>query len=290
MQNQTLTRSTLAAAAAVLGAATAAQAKQSVDKKPVDKKTGKKTVANSEFKGAPEPAAVEKDFETLKTFNWGENPQQFREMLGAIEDAVPATHGDAPARAELATKLSAVLSSSASRAAKDYACRKLLIIGTAEAVSALAPLLLDKDLSHMGRYALERIQAPEAAKALRDGLAKTSGNLKAGMAGSLGARRDAESISDLTALLGDSDALIALAAATALGDIGTAESAKALQDAQPSAEPVKMRVADARLTAAERLLSAGDHEAAKSVYKSLITSPVKAVKLAATRGLLLASK
>ena len=141
----------------------------------------------------------------------------------------------------------------------------------------------------MGRYALERIPAPEAAEALREALAKTSGEQKAGIAGSLGVRRDKESVSDLAALLGDSDELVALAAATALGDIGTVESAKALQNAAASAEPVKVRVADARLTAAEKLLAAGDRAAARKVYTSLIGSPVKSIKLAATRGMLMAS-
>ena len=105
----------------------------------------------------------------------------------------------------------------------------------------------------------------------------------------MGARRDAPSIAALAALLTDADPQIALAAATALGDIGTAESAKALQEATPTAEPVKLRVADAQLTAGERLLAAGDRTAAKAVYQSLLASPLKNVKLAATRGLLLAS-
>jgi HEAT repeat protein len=261
-------------------------------KKPAGKKPGgKKSPAfTPEYKGAPDKAALDKAFETLKTFNWGADIKTFHEMLGAIEDAVPASHADTAARTDLETRLAAVLGGGASRAAKDYACRKLTIIGTAAAVPALAALLTDKELSHPARYALERIPAAEAAKALRAGLAKTSGAEKAGVAGSLGARRDAESIGDLAALLGDSDAAVALAVATALGDIGTAESAKALQDATPATEPVKMRVADARLTAAEKLLAAGDHEAAKTVYKSLLASPVKSVKLAATRGLLLAGK
>ena len=89
--------------------------------------------------------------------------------------------------------------------------------------------------------------------------------------------------------MGDSDAAIALAAATALGDIGTVESAKALQDAKPASDAVKLRVADARLTAGERLLAAGDKAGALAVYKSLIASPAKSIRLAATRGLLLAS-
>jgi HEAT repeat protein len=55
--------------------------------------------------------------------------------------------------------------------------------------------------------------------------------------------------------LADSDELVALAAATALGDIGTATSAEALHNATTTAEPVKLRIADARLTAAEKLLA-----------------------------------
>jgi HEAT repeat protein len=149
--------------------------------------------------------------------------------------------------------------------------------------------LPDKDLSHMARYALERIPAGEAGKALRDALARTSGAEKAGVIGSLGARRDAESITDLASLVGDSDAMIAAAAATALGDIGTIESAKALQHAKPASDAVELRVADARLTAAERLLAAGDKAGARTVYKSLIATSAKNICLAATRGLLMAS-
>ncbi len=267
MQYQTITRSAVAAAATVLGAAAAV----------------------AEDKPALDKAAIDKAFESLKTFDWGVDNNKFRALLGPIEDALPATHGDAAARKELETKLAAVLSTGASRAAKDYVGRKLAIIGTAESVSALAALLPDKDLSHMARYALERIPAPEAAKALRDSLAKTSGTQKAGVIGSLGVRRAAESIADLAALVGDSDESIAVAAATALGDIGSVESAKALQDAKPASDPVKLRVADAQLTAGECLLTAGDKAGALAVYKSLIASPEKSVRLAATRGLLLAS-
>ena len=267
MQYQTITRSAVATAATVLGAAAAV-----ADEKP-----------------ALDKAAIDKAFEALKTFDWGVDRNEFHKLFDPIEDAVPATHGDVAARKELETRLAAVLPSGASRAAKDYVGRKLAIIGTAESVPALAALLPDKDLSHMARYALERIPAAEAAKALRDALAKTDGAEKAGVIGSLGTRRDAESIADLAALVGDSDARIALAAATALGDIGTVESAKALQDAKPASTLVKARVADARLTAGERLLAAGDKAGALAVYKSLITSKAKNVRLAATRGLLLAS-
>ena len=89
-----------------------------------------------------------------------------------------------------------------SRAAKDFACRTLTVIGTAASVPALAALLADAELSHMARYALERIPAPEAAAALRDALPKLSGKLKIGVIGSLGVRRDEASVPALAALLG----------------------------------------------------------------------------------------
>jgi len=267
MQNPALTRSAAATVAAILGA-TAALAD---DKPTVDK------------------ASLEKSFEALKTFNWGPDNPKFLELLGAIENAVPATHGNEAARKELESKLTEVLPTGASRAAKDYVGRKLAIVGSAESVPALAALLTDKDLSHMARYALERIPAAEAAEALRDALSKTSGAQKAGVIGSLGVRRDAASVTDLAALVADSDQSIGRAAATALGDIGTVDAAKALQEAKPASTHVKMRAADARLTVGERLLAAGDKEGALAVYKSLMGSEAKNVKLAATRGLLLAS-
>ena len=74
-------------------------------------------------------------------------------MLGPIEDAVPASLGDAAARKELETRLVALLAGGTSRAAKDYVCRALTFVGTADSVPALAAMLPDKDLSHMARYA-----------------------------------------------------------------------------------------------------------------------------------------
>jgi len=152
-------------------------------------------IAGAADKPAVDAAAVDNAFAALKTYDWGGD----RNALKAIDDAVAATHGDAAARKELETRLAAVLKTDASRAAKDFVCRKLTVIGTAASVPALAPLLADKDLSHMARYALERISDPEAAQAMRDALPKVSGALKVGVIASLGVRRDAASVSALSA-------------------------------------------------------------------------------------------
>ena len=264
------TQSTLAAAATVLGAtASLAADKPSTDKAAFDK------------------AALDKAFQKLTSYKWGTDPKS----LAPITDAVTATHGDEAARKELEARLVAVLISGAPRAAKDFVCRKLTVIGTAESVPALAGLLPDKDLSHMSRYALERIPAAEAAQALRDALPKLSGKLKIGVIGSLGVRRDEPSTSALAALVCDGDAAVACAAANALGDIGTADAAKALQESWKSAaKGVKPMLADACLAIAERLLAEGDKAAAVKIYKSLMSADApKNVRLAATRGLLLAS-
>jgi HEAT repeat protein len=228
---------------------------------------------------------LDKAFEVLKTYDWGTD----RNLVKPIDDAVVATHGDAVARKELETRLAAVLTTGISRDAKDYVCRSLMVVGTAESVPTLAGLLVDKDLSHMARYALERIPAPQAAQAMRDALPKLSGALKVGVIGSLGVRRDAESVPALASLLADAaDKAVARAAACALGDIGTPDAAKELAEfAQLASDDRMSAVADAALTCAERLLAAGNKADAMNVYKSLkADNQPKQVRMAAMRGLL----
>ena len=66
---------------------------------------------------APDKAAVDKAFQALQTFDWGQD----RGPLRAIDDAIVATHGDAAARKDLESRLLAVVTGSTPRAAKDFA-------------------------------------------------------------------------------------------------------------------------------------------------------------------------
>ena len=222
-------------------------------------------------------------FEALKTYDWGMD----REAVSPIDDAAIASLRNPAARKALETRLAAVLKSNAPRDAKDVVCRALRKMGTAASVPTLAALLADKDLSHMARYALERIQAPAAGAALRGVLPKVSGALKVGMISSLGARADAASAPALIGLLGDADATVVIAAATALGEIATAKAATALVAAAEKAPAAaKPAVIDGALRAAEQLAAAGKKADAMVVYKAFSKSAVKHVKLAAMRGLL----
>ena len=84
---------------------------------------------------------------------------------------------------------------------------------------ALAPLVLDEELSVHARNALERIPGPESEKALRDALGQAKGRTRIGVINSVAARRDAASTPVLIKILGE-DPESAAAAAKALGEIG----------------------------------------------------------------------
>ncbi len=225
---------------------------------------------------------LDQAFEALKTYDWGAD----RKALNPIDEAINTTHGDAAARKELEAKLLAVLTSDAPRDAKDFVCRKLMRIGSAASVGSLAELLSKKDHSHMARYALERIPAPEAAKAMRDALSSVSAELKVGIISSLGTRQDEASVATLGKLIGDQDVAVARAAAHALGAIRSPAAANALTGSKPS-DDAQSATTDASFACAEALLSDGKQTEALSVYKGLAgADQPKHVRLAATRGML----
>ncbi|HYW81159.1 MAG TPA: HEAT repeat domain-containing protein [Thermoguttaceae bacterium] len=225
---------------------------------------------------------LDQAFEALKTYDWGQD----RNLVEPIREAVVASADNADERKALETRLADVLKTDVSYDSKQFVCRELMIIGTAASVPTLAALLTDEKMAHVARYALERVTAPEAAKALRDALGTTKGELKIGVIASLGVRGEAESVAPIAALLGDSDAAIVRSAAIALGAIRSSAAAKALAGAKPTAE-TQTAISDALLACAEALLADGNKAEALTIYKGLLSGDKpKQVKLAASRGLL----
>jgi len=221
---------------------------------------------------------LDKAFETLQSYEFGDDLG----ALSRIDEAIVATQHHAAGRRDLEARLIGVLKSDATRNGKDFACRKLKVVGTKRSVPLLAAMLTDPNHSHMARYALESMPHAAAGKALLSALPKVTGKLKIGVMGSLGVRQDKESVPALAALLGEDDALIAESAAHALAAIRSADAAKVLASATPTAA-----VTDASLACAESLLAAGDKTSALAIYRRLAQGePAKHVKLAATRGLL----
>ena len=239
---------------------------------------------------AYEPASLDKPIEVLKAFDWGGDTSAFQ----PIDAAVVAAHDDPAARADLEKRLGGLLGAGTSRAAKEYVCRKLSLIGTAASVPSLAALLPEKEHSHMVRFALERIPAAEAAEALRKAMVSLQGDLKIGMISSVAGRGDATAVPMLAALL-TGDSRMAVAAADALGRLRTPEACQALAKAGGVADKAAAAaITDARLACAESLLRQGKRTEAKAIYTSLhdeaskadTTTTAKAVRLAATRGIL----
>lgn len=75
-------------------------------------------------------------------------------------------------------------------AGRAFLCRMLALVGSAKSVPALSALVRVPKTADAARTALEIIPGPEAGTALRDALASLPGNAKAGLIGSLAARRD----------------------------------------------------------------------------------------------------
>ncbi len=209
--------------------------------------------------------------------------------VAAISELVAATHGKPHQRKELAGRLAAVLRSNAPNGAKDLACRQLAIIGTAEQVPALAALLSDEKLSHIARFALERIPGPVADEALRQTMGKARGTLLVGVINSVGQRRDEKAVGELGRLLGDADPAVAAAAAAALGKIGPAAADTLVQALGSAPARVRPAVAHACALCAEALAAQGKRDEAAALYDRLRHAKVpKTVRIAATRGAVLA--
>jgi HEAT repeat protein len=232
--------------------------------------------------------ALEKAFTELQTFGWGSS----RGSLVPIDEAIPVALECPETRRDLETRFTGVLQADAPPPAKDYACRKLSLIGSRACVPVLAGLLLDKDVGNAARGALEVIPGPEARRALRESLSRLEGVAKAGVINSLGARREIESAPVLMDLVSDPDLVIATAAAWALGSFGNASAARTLQKVPSEiANSMRMAIADALLGCAERLLKAENRAEAVALYRSLAdASQPKHVQLAARRGLLMAAQ
>jgi HEAT repeat protein len=195
----------------------------------------------------------------------------------------------APANEE--QQLIGVLQSNQSPREKDAACARLKRIGTARSIPALAALLTDEQLSHSARYALESMPDAQAGQALTDALGKTSELTKAGIICSLGFRHETRAVPALVTLLTDHDANVAVAAATALGQIGGSNALKALQAATASsAGPAHNAVVDACLRCANRLLAARSQSKAMAVFQHLYDTETKdGIRTAAYRGMIQAS-
>lgn len=179
---------------------------------------------------------------------------------------------------------------SAAPEGKAMACKQLSIYGSKAAVPELAKLLSDDHLSSWARIALEAIPDPAADAALVEAAGKLKGNTLIGTINSIGAKRVASGVDQLSKLLKDNDEQIASASAVALGKIGGEQVAQVLYGAWDASSPaVRAAIAEGGILCAEQLLAEGKKETAVAIYDALRGADVPKQRiLDATRGAILA--
>jgi HEAT repeat protein len=231
--------------------------------------TGKNRLASDHLTGT---------LNSLRTYGEGSD----RGTLTPLDDAVRAAAGDREKARDLEKRLLGLLESGVSALAKEYLCGKLVLIGAAASVPALAPFLEDAQLSYSARNALEAIATPQAIKALRGGLAKLAGSPKAGAIRSLGKLKDTRSVRTLVPLMDDPNPEIASAAIEALGNVASPAAAEALRAALPHArESLRPILFNACLACAEQLQGNGRATSARAFLNLMDTASLPAhVRLA----------
>ncbi len=233
----------------------------------------------------PVAYTLEGAWEYLQQYDWS----QPRRPLEPIDEALRSRTADPTGRARLESRLAGVLADPAATvAAKDYACRRLAIIGSAASLPALAGLLADEKLANMACLALARIPDPAAEEALHRELNHLRGVPRLGVIQALGSRRSQAAVADLVRLLADEDPVTRQTAAAALGDIGGAAAADGLLEFLTKAPAAQQAVfAENCLKCAEQFRAAGRQTEALALYERLNQSELPAtVRIAATRGIL----
>lgn len=148
-----------------------------------------------------------------------------RSFAWSVREQVIATPPDGRSRIE-EKLLAALAAPGRTDAGLAFLCQMLAMVGSAKSVPALAPLLRDAKNADSARYALERISGPESDTAFREALTALTGNLKAGLIGSIGVRGDVAAKSALAALkdAATESAVVREAAARALERLAAAKA------------------------------------------------------------------
>ncbi len=192
---------------------------------------------------------------------------------------------------DAATLLKVIQSIETSDVDRANAFEKIGDIAGEDAVEPLAGFLGDKKWSHYARFALQKMEGQNVTEALLKSLDGLQGDLKLGVLGTIGRRRDAMAVEPLAKLLADADAEVADSAAVALGWIGTTEAAAALTEAFAAEKDSHRRASlgAALLSAGQRLAKTGNTQAAIGVFDFLRNAEIpKACRIGATKNAILA--
>ena len=212
-----------------------------------------------------------------------------RQALWAIEEDIRTSAGGRLLQIE-AAMVKAMTDPSCTYAGRQWVCRMLRGMGTAQSVPALAAMLKDAKLSHMARFALQDMPAAEAGAALIAALDEVEGDLKIGVIGSLGLRGEESAAAKIAPLMQSENRMMAEAAIRALSHFSNREAGMALVQTQVAPELEALRL-DAILMCTDTMLARGRTEFAAGIYERMTGAEYPVfIRLAAYGGLVRARK
>lgn len=209
--------------------------------------------------------------------------------LVALDRDLAAAGRQVASLTEIATRLSAVLRDpAATYAAKQAAAQRLGTLPPADVLrgenrATLAAMLLNDQHVNLARLALDSVPGADIDALYVEALPRATGLAQLALVQSAGNRRIAAATPTLAPALADQDPAFAAAVAKALGQIGTPEALRALQQVNPATAPVL----EAQLVAAAHV---GGPEAL-ALYEHLAgrADAPAGVRAAATRAQLFAA-
>ena len=227
-------------------------------------------------------AELDKAFADLPKCKFGES----QAPMDTIDQEIRAQHASAEATAALANRLATVLDGSPTIEARRYALRRLRRIGDNNCLPAVSKQLRDADTAQLAAGVLQELNTDPSRAALRAALADTKGIVLVQVVNTLGLMADAPAAAAVVKLLGSEDEQVKLAAASALGHIGTKEASDAvLAELGKAKDALHDRLVDAALTCADKL-TASDKAAATAIFERFYKDEnATFIRLAALRGL-----
>lgn len=242
-------------------------------------------LSNVSLGASLDAAALRTLLEQSRQYDFG----QSRRVLTDIENQIKSVYDSPEELAKAEAVLLERLQSDCSFALKDFLCRQLSVIGSARSVPVLTGLLKDPKTAALAQYALVRISAPQADQALIEHLAVSEASVRIGLLTSLGLRRAGAAAGAIAPYATDENQAVAEAALSALGQIGTAEAAAALEKQMEKILPdLKPRAYDALLACGEKLLQSGQTVESAAIFQKIYAKKDLSglVRSAALQGLL----
>jgi hypothetical protein len=210
-----------------------------------------------------------------------------REALLELDAFIRSVDDIPEPRATLEHRLGAFVAGTATLDGKRFVCARLGQLGGSASIPLLAGMLGDSLLGGHALVALGSIEGAGADSALLQALGRLPTAGKVGVISVLGDRRVEAAVQELEALAAGPESVVAVAAISALGRVGTPGSLAALERVAVRAQ-TRAALMDAKLAAADRLTGSGSVAPAMSVYRELNAEGTgEPVRAAALRGVVL---